>query len=170
MAILKNTEAMMEKFDKLYQKMSVSDKVEDMKLFGKVMREAVRELASVRPEIAEELIEELSAIEWKNYLTRREAEEIVSKMEPEAKWSRDQLERSLRSDGLMMEEEPYYNDYALWVEVSKIYSDSGRTLREHLERAGMGSESELVKLIYGLAIDHLKDRDGVFDIRKYFGI
>ena len=170
MAILKNTEDMMEKFDKLYQKMAVSDKVEDMKLFGKVMREAVRELVSVRPEIADELIEELCAINWKNYLTRREAEEIVSKMEPEAKWSRDQLERALRSDGLPTEEEPYYNEYALWVEVSKIYSDSGRTLREHLERAGMGSESELVKLIYSLAIDHLKDRDGVYDIRRYFGL
>lgn len=170
MAILKNAEAMMEKFDKLYQKMSVSDKVEDMKLFGRVMREAIHELANVRPERAEEMIEELCAINWKNYLTRREAEDIVSKMEPEAKWSRDQLERALRADGLPMEEEPYYNDYALWVEVSKIYSDSGRTLREHLERAGMGSESELVKLIYGLAIDHLKDMDGVYDIRRYFGL
>ena len=109
MAILKNAEAMMEKFDKLYQKMSVSDKVEDMKLFGRVMREAIHELANVRPERAEEMIEELCAINWKNYLTRREAEEIVSKMEPEAKWSRDQLERALKSDGLPMEEEPYYD-------------------------------------------------------------
>ena len=168
MATLRTIEGMMEKFDKLYQKMSVSDKVEDMKLFGRVMREAIQELASVRPERADEMLEELCAINWRNYLTRREAEEIVSKMEPEAKWSRDQLERSLRADGLPMSEEPYYNEYALWVEVSKIYSDSGRTLKEHLNKIGLDSDGELVNLIYGLAIDHLKDRDGVYDIRRYF--
>lgn len=168
MAILKNVEEMMEKFDKLYQKMSVSDKVEDMKLFGRVMRKAIHELANTRPERADEMIEELCAINWKNYLTRREAEEIVSKMIPEPKWSLGQLEAVLNEEGLPAEEEPYYNEYALWVEVSKIYSDSGRTLKEHLEKVGLGSEGELVRLIYGLAIDHLKDRDGVYDIRRYF--
>ena len=159
---------MMEKFDKLYQKMSVSDKVEDMKLFGRVMRKAIHELANTRPERAYEMIEELCAINWKNYLTRREAEEIVSKMVPEPKWSLGQLETVLNEEGLPMEEEPYYNEYALWTEVSKIYSDSGHTLKEHLEKTSLNSERELVKLIYNIAIDHLKDRDGVYDIRHYF--
>jgi hypothetical protein len=89
-------------------------------------------------------------------------------MEPEAKWSRDQLERALKQEGLPMQEEPYYNEYALWVEVSKIYSDSGRTLKEHLEQVGVDSEGALMKLVYDLALDHLKDRDGVYDIRRYF--
>ena len=168
MAILKNMEEMMEKFDKLYQKMSVSNNVEDMQLFGRVMREAIRELATVRPERAEEMLDELCAINWKNYLTRREAEEIISKMVPEAKWSQDQIERMLKEEGAPMSEEPYYNEYALWVEMSKIYSDSGRTLKEYLERVGADADGLLFDIIYHLALDHLKDRDGAYDIRRYF--
>lgn len=168
MAIVKNIETMMEQFDKLYQKMATSDKVEDMKLFGTVMRKAMQALAEVRPEQAEELIESLCAIEWNNYLTRSEAEDIVSKMEPEAKWSFSQLERALTSDGQPMEEKPYYNKYALWVEVSKIHSDSGRTLADYMKRAGNSGEEEYLQLVYELALDNLKDRDGVYNIRRYF--
>ena len=168
MATVKSIEAMMEQFDKLYQKMATSDKVEDMKLFGAVMRKAMQALAEVRPEQAEELIESLCAIEWNNYLTHREAEDIVSKMEPEAKWPFSQLERLLTSDGQPMEEKPYYNKYALWAEMSKIHSDSGRTLQDFMKRSGNSGEGEYLLLLYELALDNLKDRDGVYNIRRYF--
>ncbi len=162
---------MMEKFDTLYKKMSVSDKVEDMKLFGRVMRKAIQELASVRPERADEMLEELCAINWRNYLTRREAEEIVSKMEPNAIWSRDQVTRTLKSQGLPTEEEPYYNEYALWAEISKVFSDSGKTIMSLMGWDKNTVEGErMLDACYRLALDNLKDLDGVYHIREYFGL
>ena len=170
MAILKSTDELMEKFDSLYKKMSVSNNVEFMQLFGRVMREAIQELASTRPERADELIDELCAINWRNYLTRREAEEIVSGMNPSAVWTRDQLARVLKAEGLPTEEEPYYNEYALWVEVSKVYSDNHKTITELLgKNKNSVSESDMVEACYKLALNNLKDLDGIYNIRKYFG-
>lgn len=170
MARVINKIEMLEKFDKLYQKMSTSDNVEHMKLFGHVMREAIEEVCDFQPERAEEMIDKLCAINWHNYMTQREAEAIVSNMAPKAKWSFDQIERTLESENISMSEEPYYNKWALWTEISKLYSDSGKTLMEFLQKVGRASDSELLLLLYGLAIDNLKDKDGVYNIRKYFGL
>lgn len=171
MAKMITKESMMELFDKLYMKMSVSKNIDDMRLFGRVMREAMEELAVSRPERAEELLDELCAVNWKNYLTRKEADAIIAHMDPQPKWNREQLIRLLNDKGLPLEEEPFYNEQALYVEVSKVCSDSGVTLAELLYSGDEPVESELLAIAcYKLALDHLKDKDGVYNIRKYFGL
>lgn len=158
----------MKKFDELYAKMSVSDKVEDMELFGKVMREMVHYLSERNPEKVDEYIDELEAINWKNYLTKKEAETIVGGMMPAPKWTKEQVKRVLDELGLATEESGCYNWCALYTTISMIESDSGDTLMKY-SGAEM-DDKKLLELIYHLALDKLKDKDEVFNIRKYFGI
>lgn len=66
--------------------------------------------------------------------------------------------------------EPYYNEYALYVAMCQVYSDHGNTIakmhgKDTIEEI---EPNEVVKCMYSLAIDLLKDKDGVYDIRKYF--
>lgn len=171
MAQIVTSENIMEKFDKLYAEMAVSSDVEDMKLFGRVMREAMEVLAERMPEKAEGLLEELCAIEWDNYLTQNEAENIVANMEPAPKWSKEQVRRGLASLGRVMEEMPYYNECALYVTISMIMSDSGETLKELIaDEKGNYDDMKLLNVCYKLAIDKLKDKDGVFNVRRYFSL
>lgn len=172
MAQMMNAEEQMKKFDQLYAKMAASTDIEDMKLFGKVCRKAVEMLAVQMPARGMEIIEELCALNWDNYLTDREAEEIVANMEPEPKWSKEQVMTGLKRLGLPTEESPYYNGNALFVTISMKYSDSARTIAEDILKKNLNEidDMEMLKILYHLALDVLKDRDGVFSIRKYFGL
>lgn len=165
-----NVNEIMAKFDELYEKMSRSSDVKDMKLFGKVMREAMAYLAENKLEKADELTEKLCAMEWCNYVTRREAEEIVKHMVPSARWSEEAMKRKLEELGLQKEEAPYYNEHALWVVVSMKYSDDAKTLAEEVmgKKVEEVEELEMLKVCHALALDVLKDADGVFDVRHYF--
>lgn len=158
------------KFDELYAKMSASTNVDDMKLFGKVMREAILFLSERVPEKAEELIDKLCAIKWKNYLTKREADEIVSKMAPQPGMTKTQINTMLDDMGMPREEMPYYNEHALYAEICKVFSDSGETLAKYAFGDNVIGATEMFELVYHLALDKLKDKDGVYNIRKYFGL
>lgn len=167
-----NGNEIMAKFDELYEKMSRSSDVKDMKLFGGVMREAMAYLTESKSEKAEELTEKLCAMEWCNYVTRREAEEIVKYMVPSARWSEEEMKRWLEKLGLQKEEAPYYNEHALWVVVSMKYSDDAKTIAEEVigKRVEEVDEQEMLRVCHALALDVLKDEDGVFDVRRYFGL
>lgn len=159
----------MEYFDELYIKMSESSDIEDMELFGGVMREAMQYICKHSPEYADELMEKLCAICYKNYLTKKEADAIVSKMEPSAKWSMEHLERTLSAMGAPAEEEPCYNKYALLAAVSMVASDSADTIVKYAFD-GQEDDAKLLEVCYHLALDKLKDKDRVFNIRKYFNV
>lgn len=160
-----NEEEIMKKYDHLYEKMATSNNIENMKLFGKVGREAMVQLAKHAPEKAQELVEELCAINWDNYLTEREAEKIVSNMVPQRPWPKEQWRVVMEQHGYKLEEEPYYNKCALYVTMSMIYSDSHDTIERY-----MNPDADAFEIIHSLAIDKLKDKDGVFSIRSYFSL
>jgi len=153
------------KFDELYTKMSDSSDIKDMELFGKVMREAMQYVVNHSPAYADELIEKLEAINYKNYLTKKEAEDIIMEMQPSPKWTIEQMKRALAASGTATEEAPCYNECALLTTIAMISSDSGDTLSKYVK-----DESQLMEIIYNLAIDKLKDKDGKFAIRKYFDL
>lgn len=153
-------------FDRLYAKMSESSDIKDMELFGKVMREAMTYVIEHSPAHGEELLEKLTAIEYCNFLTKKEAEEIIAKMEPTPKWSIGQMRRMLEESGAPTEEAPYYNDYALLTVMSMVASDSMGTLVKYVD----GDDRRLLELCYHLALDKLKDKDKVFCVRSYFGV
>jgi hypothetical protein len=108
-------------------------------------------------------------MEWDNYVTRSEAEQIVKHMDPAAKWSEEQMMRALENLGYPKEEAPYYNEHALWVAVSMKYSDDAKTIAEVLgKKVEEVEEVEMLRICHDLAMNVLKDADGVFDVRHYF--
>lgn len=159
-----NTEEMMKKYDRLYEKMATSAKIENMRLFGKVGREAMVLIVKNMPEKAEELIDKLCAINWDNYLTEREAEAITSKMDPQRPWPREQWLSVMKQHGYPLEEEPYYNRCAMYVTMSMVYSDDIESLKH------FASGIDMFEFIHALALNKLKDKDKVFSIRKYFDV
>ena len=145
----------------------MSRKTENMKLFGSVMGDMMRSAIQKNPSDAEKWIDKLSAIEWKNYLTPSEADEIVSSMSPEAPWSREVWNKAMDSYNLEKEDKPYYNSCALWVTMNMVYSDDAKSLAKILNTE---VENVPVEAFYLLAVDKLKDKDGKFSIRHYFGL
>ena len=159
---------MKEKFSELYTMMSESSDVKKMKVFGSVLKEMMGWFIVNRPEQAEEFIETLCSIKWKNYLTKKEAQSIVDGMKPKSPWTFSAWDGMMSSMGEPKSEEPHYNEYALWVAMSMVYSDSRESIEKIADRAL--DERELFGFVHCLAIDKLEDEDGVFNIRKYFNV
>ena len=160
-----------EKYAMLYEYMATSQKTEYMKAFGHVMNEMMEWIIANKPELAQEWIEKLCSIKWNNYLTQKEADAIVAKMNPKAPWSRDAWKRALEDMGIPTEEEPYYNSCALWVVMNMVYSDSANTIAKLMEVPLQEiPQQQMVKAVHAFAIDKLIDEDGVFSVRRYFGL
>lgn len=150
--------------------MAQSQNPKNMKVFGNVMSEMMDVMIQKMPTEAEEMIDKLEAIKWKQYLTPKEAEMIVSKMDPKGPWSRETWKNTIESFGLPLEEQPHYNRCALWVEMNKIYSDFGDNIAELLGKPLSPTDKDIITACYKMALKNLKDKDGVYNIRKYFGV
>ena len=125
-----------------------------------------------KPDLAQEWLDKLESIKWHQYLTRKEAENIVARMNPSAPWKYDVWQAAMTKLGIAMEEQPYYNAYALWCEMNKQYSDHAESLSEKVWKKPLSTipAEEIVPAIHALAVDVLRDKDGVYDIRSYFGL
>lgn len=157
-----NSQELKEKYWSLYEYMANSQKPEYMKAFGRVMTTMMDDMIHNNPSKAEEYINKLESIKWKNYLTPAEADKIVSQMEPKAPWSREQWKDAMEKHGFPLEEWPCYNRCALYVTMNMIMSDSSKTLSNFVQG------DNLFKMVYGLAVDKLKDQDEMFNVRVYF--
>lgn len=132
-------------------------------LFQKLQSTGIK--IEAQPDKAAEYIEQLKAMRWNNYLTEKEATAIVTGMKPEAPWSYKQWSDAMERYGYPTASEPHYNCYSLWVEMNKMMSDHSDTFK----RYSIASDTQF-KMAYDLAIDNLTDKDGVYNIRKYFGV
>lgn len=160
---------MKQKFDELYVMMAQSGNVAYMHAFGNIHKEMMAWMIANKPDLAEEWIEKLCAIRWNNYLTTKEAERIVSGMKPETPWTRDVWRKAMETYGIPTEEAPCYNTCSLWAVMNMIYSDSSATIADIIGLPLQEIPAEqMVRAVHGLAIDKLKDKDGVFNVRKYF--
>lgn len=162
---------MKEKFKQLYDYIISSEDEEKMHVLGSVTKGMMCYLIDNNPRQAKEYLEKLESVKWVNYLTREEAQQIVGKMEPAA-WNRNAWESAITQLKMDKEEEGIYNEDALYVTMCMIYSDSGATIKEmlaELQPANMDNYTEF-RFIYRLALNKLKDADGVFHIREYFKV
>ena len=159
-----NQEEMKNEFYALYNMMANSNKVENMHTFGNVHKEMMEWFIANKPELAQEWLEKLQSIEWKNYLSTKEAEKIVAEMNPPAPWTRDQWRTAMKEHGFDFDREPYFNRCALLVTMNMKMSDSGDTLAKYIEG------DKMFEAVYHLAVDSLTDKDGRFKIREYFGL
>ncbi len=155
---------MQEMYAMLYDYMAASQNPENMIIFGKVMNSIIEWLIIYKPEVAQEYIEQLCAIKWKNYLTSKEADSIRSNMSPEAPWSYEQWKSAMTQHEFLLEEKPCYNSFALFITMSMIYSDSYDTLTKYT------SGADVFEVLHALALDKLKDADERFRVRNYFGL
>ena len=155
---------MKDRFSSLYSYMAMSKNPAYMMAFGSVMKEMMNWMTANKPAEAQEWIDKLESIRWKNYLTQKEADSIIAQMVPKAPWTHDQWKVAMDKHKFMREEMPYYNPCALFVTMSMIYSDSSETLSHFLQGADM------FDVIHDLAVDKLKDQDGRFNVRHYFGL
>ena len=161
---------MKEEYMSLYGIMAQSKKPENMKAFGNVMNEMMDYLIQTKPDVAEEMIQKLESIKWRNYLSPKEAQKIVDKMNPKAPWSYDVWKNAMAQYGLPMDEEPHYNCFALWVEMNKMYSDFGDEIAGLLGKQLTPTDADIITACYKMALKTLKDRDEQYKIRKYFDV
>ena len=159
-----------ERYDSLYDYMANSKDPKNMKAFGCVMTEMMDVMIQKMPETAEEMIDQLESIKWKQYLTPKEAEKIISGMDPKAPWTNEVWESAMESFGLPLEEAPYYNSCALWTEMNKIYSDFGDEIASLLGKPLSPNDKDIISACYKMALKNLKDKDHVYNIRSYFGL
>jgi len=157
-----------ERYDGLYDYMANSKDPKNMKAFGCVMTMMMDIMIEKMPSEAEEMVDKLESIKWHQYLTPKEAEKIIAGMDPRAPWSRDQWKNAMATFGLPTEEAPYYNSCALFVEMSKMYSDFGEEIAALLGKPLAPTDKDIIAACYKMALKTLRDKDGVYDIRKYF--
>ena len=156
------------KFDGLYSYMASSNEPKYMMLFGSVMEEMEDWFIVNKPDLAEAWIDKLCAIKWEQYLTKTEAQNIVSSMQPKAPWSFDVWIDAMTKIGLESEREHVFNKYALWAVMSQVYTDFGKTLAKALNTPLNDIPAEtLLPIIHEMAIDLLCDVDGRYDVRSY---
>lgn len=163
-------EELKKKYNQLYGLMATSGNPKNMTLFGETMTDMFDWMLDNKPALAQQVVDKLEAMRWKQYLTRDEAEEIVENMVPEAPWKYTVWENAMNSFGLETEREPVFNKYALWVEMNAKYSDHAHTMAEKIWMLPLKEvpNDKMVPAIYGLAIDSLTDKDGKFNTRKYY--
>lgn len=157
-------EEMKKEWNDLYDMMAHSENVEFMHIFGNVHKEMMEWFIQNKPEQAQEWIDKLEAIRWKNYLTPKEAQKIVDGMIPKAPWTREQWKQAMEQHELDLVDEPCYNSCALWVTMEMVMSDSSDTLKKYV------AEEDMFQAVYDLAVDKLTDKDEKFMVRKYFGL
>lgn len=161
---------MKEEFLKLYDYIINSEDPEKMHVLGKVVKSMMNRFIESYPQWAREYLDTLQAVKWNNYVTAKEAEQIVSNMVPKPLWNRTSWDNMITSLNLLSEDEPHYNKEALYVTMQMICSDDAETLMSYLGMSDLnnGNVESLFKLIYKLALNRLCDKDKVYNVREYF--
>ena len=161
---------MKEEFLKLYDHIVNSEDPEKMHVLGQVVKSVMNRFIESYPQWAREYLDTLQAVKWCNYLTTKEAEQIVANMQPKPLWNRTAWEGMMTNLGLPMQDEPHYNQEALYVTMQMICSDDAETLMRYLGMQDLnnGNRETLFKLVYKLALNKLCDKDKMFNIREYF--
>ena len=168
-------EQQFQQFISLFSGIVKSGEPAQMERLGEMTKRVMRWLIAYEPSIAAQAIDLLDGNEpqqtWRNYLSGHEASEIVRQMEPQPKWTVREVLTMLENTGKATSEPPYFNDYALAATMCMILSDSGDTLQRIVGSSSHPATSEeMLASVYQLALDKLKDKDGKFNIRKYFDL
>lgn len=163
-------EELRNRYNELYELMAASKNPKNMLLFGEVMTEMMDWLIDNKPAIAQQCIDKLEAIKWKQYLSKDEAQDTIDKMDPQAPWDWQTWENAMQQMGLETERDGIFNRYALWTVMNAKYSDHAMTLAEKVWMLPLRQvpADKLVPAIHALAVDSLTDKDGKYNVRKYF--
>lgn len=164
-------------YERLYEIMKHSNDPEKMKVFGRAEKRIFGKLAESNPSLAREWLGLLAGIEWNNYLSDLQAEQIAAKLVNQngsqgPHWSMDTFFGVVPKLGGVLEEKPYYNQYALWLVANAHYSDFAQSTAEDMGYK-LPSEVPAEKMalsMYRKAVESLKDRDRLHYIFDYYKV
>ena len=162
-------EDLIKKYDELYDDMATAKDPRKMMAFGEAEKWVFHMMAEQHPELAEKWLTKLEAEKWYNYLSKHEAEAIVSKFVNQdgtrgPHWSYDTFKAAVESLGGKIQSEPFYNCWALWTAANMRYSDNYVSASEFVPKDMMP------KYFYNVAVETLKDADRPRFIREYFDL
>lgn len=160
---------MLERYEELYEDMAASGNKNKMVAFGEAEKWAFKKMAKENPEMAQCWLDKLEAMEWNNYLSRREAEKITAGLVNQngmvgAHWGYEPFRNAVEALNGKTSEMPYYNCYALWATANMLYSDHYESARVYVP------ESDMPKYFYSMAVEKLKDIDKPHFVREYFDL
>lgn len=163
------------KYDHLYKMMAEGSDPEKMMIFGKAERHIFHELSEKDPTMANAWLAMLAPVEWNNYLTEEEAEEIGEKIVNQDgstgfHWPAAAFFPAVESLGGAKCDKPYYNKYALLATANMIYSDHAPSIAEDMGyKSPKDVPNERMALsCYRKAVEKLKDQDRPRFVRWYF--
>ena len=170
-------ETMIKQYHDLYEKMATSKDPEMMNIFGENDKWAFAEMTNIAPKVAQEWLNKNEAVRWKNYLSKSEAETIVSNLINQdrtkgAKWSFETFNNAVESLGGEMSDEPFYNCYALWATANMLYSDHAQSVAEDLGYKTIAEvpNEKMALSMYKKAVEKLRDADKPRFVRWYFKV
>ena len=170
-----NKQEIKERFEYLYDRMKESRNPAYMKIYGDVTSAMFDKLVDKHPDMAEDVVEGLEAILWNNYLSSSQARMIADKIinqdgKQGPKWSEDLLFHAVEQLGGLIEEEPFYNRYALWVVMNAMYSDHAVSTSQDMGYASVNDvPPEMMALsMYKKAVESLTDVDRTNYIERYY--
>lgn len=172
-----NSEEMKSRYQYLYDIMASSKDPEKMQVFGKAEQHMFDKLAVSNPSMAKDWLDKLEAVCWKNYLTETQAEKIASKIINQngatgPYWPMETFFAVVPKLGGQLNDEPYYNQYALWLVANAHYSDFARSTAEDMGYA-LPDEvpgDKMALSMYKKAVESLKDIDRSHYIADYYHV
>ena len=170
-------EDLISRYEYLYDTMKTSKDPDKMKIFGRAEKRIYKRLASSNPSMAKEWLSMLEAVAWHNYLSQDLAEELAAGIVNQngtkgPHWSMDTFFSVVPKLGGKLEDEPYYNKYALWLVANAHYSDFAKSTSEDM---GYNSIDEvpgekMALSMYKKAVESLKDVDRSHYIADYYHV
>lgn len=162
-------EEIIKRYEELYEDMATAKDPRRMMAFGNAEKWVFHQLAEEHPDLAEKWLNRLEADKWFNYLSKGEAEAIVTKLMSQdgyrgAHWNYDTFKSAVESLGGNLHAEPFYNCWALWATANMLYSDHHKSTSEFVPK------DQEPKFFYTMAVEKLKDPDHPRFIRKYFDL
>lgn len=157
------------RYHELYSEMATAKDPKKMMTFGEAEKWVFGTVAEKHPDLAEKWLSKLEAGRWNNYLSRTEAEYIVSNLINQdglrgAHWDYETFKAAVESLGGKITNEPYYNCWALWATANMEYSDHYRSASEFVPK------DQMPKYFYNVAVEQLKDVDRPRFVRDYFNV
>ena len=170
-------EEIIKKYEKLYDKLVLhlaDDKKREkaFRLLENITKEMLQHISQRDPQFSKKILEKLESIEWNQYLSQEEAQQIYNKFQLKPKWDYNTLENHLTKLGIECEHEGCYNKHALLTTMSNIYSKHGHSIAKMLGKMNVNElqDHEIIPHIHIMAIEKLKDKDGYYEIREYFDV
>lgn len=166
---------MIARYEELYDRMSRSRDVKNMRTFGEAERAVFAELAASNPDIAFRWLERLEPMDWDNYLSERESREISRAIKNQDgstgfRWNENDFFSAVRGFGIREEEKPRYNRYALLVVANMVYSDHARSIAEDMGKTAPSNidDTMMMHSCCRKALELFNDPDGGFRVREYY--